>query len=379
MSIEKNSVAEGAADKNGLDTSTDSEMAVNSSQSMTLYDQMSDEERDKVDKIVSDVDIADSTAVLQFGVLAQSNISNFSDNILNQVRAKDSGYVGEILSDLMVSVKGMGVESIGSKGGFLGLFGGVKKSTQKFMAKYEKTSAHIDKTLQELDKSKMQLLKDITLLDSLYDKNLEYHQELEYYIIAGEKKIEEIKTEVIPVMIERSKASGDPVDAQVVNDYNQLLNRFEKKVHDLKLSKMISLQTGPQVRLIQSSDQVLVEKIQSSILNTIPLWKNQIVIAISLFRQDKALKQQQEVAKTTNDMLAKNSEMLKQNNIEVTRESEKGIVEIETLKKVNQDLLDTIDETLHIQKEGSLKRAQAEEELKLMEQQLRDKLTEVRE
>lgn len=221
----------------------------------------------------------------------------------------------------------------------------------------------------------MQLLKDISMVDELYDKNLEYHKELEYYIVAGELKVQEIKDKLIPEMKAKAKASGDPIDAQKANDYAQLLNRFEKKVHDLKLSRMISLQTGPQLRLIQSSDQVLVEKIQSSILNTIPLWKNQIVIAVSLMRQEKALNQQKEVTKTTNDLLSKNSELLKDNTVEVAKESERGIVEIETLKKVNQDLLDTIDETLQIQKEGSMKRAEAEKELKQMEQDFKDKLT----
>ena len=345
---------------------------------VSQYDQLSEEDRAKVDAIIGDVDISDSAAVLQYGVQAQSNISGFADNILNQVRSKDSGYVGEILSDLMVNVKHMEVDDLSGGKGFFGLFGGMKRKAEKFMARYEKIGVHIDKTVSELDKSRMQLLKDITLLDSLYDKNLEYHRELEYYILAGEKKIQEIRDITIPEMKAQAEASGDPVDAQKVNDYGQLLNRFEKKVHDLKLSKMIALQTGPQVRLIQSNDQVLVEKIQSSILNTIPLWKNQIVIAISLFRQEKALKQQQEVSKTTNELLRKNSDMLKQNSIEVAKESEKGIVEIETLKKVNQDLIDTIEETLLIQKEGSAKRAQAEQELKTMEEQLKDKLTEIK-
>jgi uncharacterized protein YaaN involved in tellurite resistance len=293
------------------------------------------------------------------------------------VRSKDSGYVGEILSDLMVNVKNMDVDDLNGDGGLFGFFNGMKRKSQKFMARYEKIGVHIEKIVSELETSRMQLLKDITLLDNLYDKNLEYHRELEYFIIAGEKKIQEIKNITIPALKAEAEKSGDPVDAQKVNDYNQLLNRFEKKVHDLKLSRMIALQTGPQVRLIQNSDQVLVEKIQSSILNTIPLWKNQIVIAISLFRQEKALKQQQEVTETTNDLLSKNSEMLKQNTIEVAKESEKGIVEIETLKKVNMDLIETIEQTLQIQKEGSAKRKQAEEELKLMEQQLKEKLIEV--
>ncbi len=342
---------------------------------LRAYERMNEVDKEKVDGIIGDVDILDSTAVLQFGVQAQSNISSFSNKILSQVRPKDSGYVGQVLSELMVNVREMEIDDLNGNKGFLGIFGGLKKKSQKFMSRYEKLSSQIDKVITNLDKSKMQLLKDISMVDELYDKNLEYHKELEYYIVAGELKVQEIKDKLIPEMKAKAKASGDPIDAQKANDYAQLLNRFEKKVHDLKLSRMISLQTGPQLRLIQSSDQVLVEKIQSSILNTIPLWKNQIVIAVSLMRQEKALNQQKEVTKTTNDLLSKNSELLKDNTVEVAKESERGIVEIETLKKVNQDLLDTIDETLQIQKEGSMKRAEAEKELKQMEQDFKDKLT----
>lgn len=341
------------------------------------YDLLTTEEKEKVDAIIGEVDITDSAAVLQYGVQAQSNISGFADKILNQVRMKDNGYVGEILSDLMTNVKNMDVDSLnGDKG--LRIFGGMKRKADKFMTRYEKVGQHIDKAVSELDKSRMQLLKDITLLDNLYDNNLDYHKELGYYIIAGEKKIEELKVVTLPEMTAKAKESGDPADAQKVNDFNQLLNRFEKKVHDLKLSRMITLQTGPQVRLIQGNDQVLVEKIQSSILNTIPLWKNQIIIAVSLFRQEKALKQQQEVAKTTNDLLTKNSDLLKQNSIDVAKESERDIVEIETLRKVNQDLIDTIEETLQIQHEGSARRAAAELELNTMEEELKHKLREIK-
>lgn len=345
---------------------------------LASLENMSLEEKEKINEIVESIDVTDSAAVLQYGIQAQSNVSSFADEILNRVRTKDSGYVGENLTELMNNIKGMEVDELGKKS-FFGLFGGLKKSAEKFVTKYEKLSVHLDRTIKELDKSKMQLLKDVNMLDELYDKNLQYHRELEYYIVAGEKKIIDLKDTVLPKLSEEANISGDPVDAQKVNDYGQLINRFEKKVHDLKLSKTISLQTGPQIRLIQNSDQVLVEKIQSSILNTIPLWKNQMVIAISLMRQEKALKQQQEVNKTTNDLLTKNSEMLKQNTLEIAEESEKGIVEIESLKKVNQDLIDTIEETIHIQREGSAKRAQAEEDLKEMELQLKKTLMSVNE
>jgi uncharacterized protein YaaN involved in tellurite resistance len=222
------------------------------------------------------------------------------------------------------------------------------------------------------------LLRDVTLLDSLYVKNLGYLKQLDYYIIAGTVKLEELKNKVLPEMKEQAQNSQDAVDAQRVNDMNQLINRFEKKLHDLKLSRMISVQTAPQVRLIQNNDQVLVEKIQSSILNTIPLWKNQIIIAITLFRQKKALAIQKEVTDTTNELLLKNSQMLKDTSIGVAKEAERGIVEIETLKKVNKDLIDTIEETIKIQQEGSVKRQQAEAELLSMENELKQKLINVK-
>jgi len=228
--------------------------------------------------------------------------------------------------------------------------------------------------VDELDKSKMQLLKDITLLDYLFEKNLEYLGNLNYYIMAGTLKLKEISEKVIPEMQVKVKETNDPVDAQKLNDLIQMANRFEKKIHDLKLSRMVSLQTAPQIRLIQNNNQVLVEKIQSSILNTIPLWKNQIVIAISLLKQKNALAVQKEVTDTTNTLLQKNAEMLKTGSIDLARETERGVVDIETLKKVNVELIATIDETLNIQKEGRLKRQQAEAELATIEKELKQKL-----
>ena len=221
-------------------------------------------------------------------------------------------------------------------------------------------------------------MKDITLLDGLYAKNLDYLRELSVYIAAGQMKLSELREKTLPELQAKAEASKDPMDAQRMQDFNQFLDRFDKKLYDLKLTRMVSIQTAPQVRLIQNSDQLLVEKIQSSILNTIPLWKNQIVIAISLFRQKKALDLQKEVTKTTNELLSKNSEMLKQGTVEVARESERGIVEIETLQKVNTDLISTIEETLRIQEEGRTKRQQAEGELARMEGELKARLTTIK-
>lgn len=337
------------------------------------------EEQTRVKEIASQIDIEDSQALVQYGIAAQSNVSQFADTILSEVRAKDAGYSGEILTDLMLTVKDMKVDSL-SSGSFLSnipligsLFGGIKR----FIAQFESMSEHIDDIVDELTKARMQLLKDITLLDQLYEKNHDYLKELDLHIMAGELKLKEIREKILPELKVKAESSKDTLDAQKVQDLNQMINRFEKKLHDLKLSRMVAIQSLPQVRLIQSNDQALVEKIQSSILNTIPLWKNQIVIAIGLFRQKKALELQKEVSETTNDLLTKNAEMMKESSIEIARESEKGIVEIETLKTVHNNLIETIEETLKIQKEGKTKRQEAEKELTRLEDDLKSKLTRI--
>ncbi len=335
------------------------------------------EQRQRLEEIMKTINLEDSQFILQYGVGAQSQIAGFADNVVSEVRSKDSGYVGDVLTDLMLKVKELDVDGVGSGKGFMSKFpfiGTLVNNTQKFAARYQKLSTEIEKIVDELDKSKMQLLKDITLLDYLFEKNLEYLGNLNYYIMAGTLKLKEISEKVIPEMQAKVKETNDPVDAQKLNDLVQMANRFEKKIHDLKLSRMVSLQTAPQIRLIQNNNQVLVEKIQSSILNTIPLWKNQIVIAISLLKQKNALAVQKEVTDTTNTLLQKNAEMLKTGSIDLARETERGVVDIETLKKVNVDLIATIDETLNIQKEGRLKRQQAEAELITIEKELKQKL-----
>lgn len=343
--------------------------------------ELAPEQRAKVNEIVKTIDIEDSQCIVQYGVGAQSQIAGFADNILREVRAKDSGYVGEIMSDLVLKVKDLDVDSLSANQSFMAsipIIGNMVDAFKRFLAKYQKLSTEIEKIVDELDKSRMQLLKDITMLDTLYEKNYEYLKELDCFIVAGALKLKEIQTTVIPEFKAKAEATKDPMDAQRYNDMTQLADRFEKKLHDLKLSRIISIQTAPQIRLIQNNDQVLVEKIQSSILNTIPIWKNQIVIAITLFRQKKALEVQREVTDTTNELLAKNSEMLKDSSIEIAKESERGIVEIETLKKVNADLIQTLEETIRIQQEGRVKRQQAETELQKIEMDLKDKLTAVR-
>ncbi len=338
------------------------------------------EQQKKVDEIMNNIDITNSQFVLQYGIGAQTNIASFADSILNEVKSKDSGQVGVVLSDLMLKVKELDVDSLSQKKGgfFSNIFNSANATVEKFKSRYQKLSTQIEGIVDNLDRAKMQLLKDITMLDSLFDKNYEYLKDLDLYIYAGSTKLKELQEQVIPQMRDRATSSGDPLDAQQLNDVMQLANRFEKKIYDLKLSRTISIQTAPQIRLIQNNNQVLVEKIQSSLLNTIPLWKNQIVIAISLLRQKDALQLQKEVTDTTNELLLKNSEMLKTSTIDIAKESERGIVDVETLKKVNEDLLITIEETLRIQKEGSTKRQAAEFELQQIENQLKQKLLEVK-
>ena len=338
------------------------------------------EERKKVNAIKESLDLTDSQACIQYGTGAQRNISDFSESILSAVRNKDSGYVGDMMSELMLKVKDVGVDKLGEKSLLDRIpgFKDVSRSLKKFMQRYETLEVQIDRIEGELDKARMELLKDIGMFDSLYEKNLEYFRELQVYIVAGEEKIQEIRTETLPSLREQAREKGDPMSAQLVTDFEDTVNRFEKKVHDLKLSKTIAIQTAPQIRLIQNNDKLLVEKIQTAVLNTIPLWKSQIVIALGLSRQQSALKMQREVSDTTNALLKKNAELLKQNTIDVAKESERGIVDIETLKKVNADLIETIEETIKIQQEGHTARQSAETELAGIENQLKAVLLEAR-
>ena len=341
---------------------------------------LSPEKKQKAREIAGQIDLEDTSAVTQFGVGAQKKIADFADTVLAEIRAKDAGYVGETLTNLVVNIKDVGVDKLTDKGFVNGIpvLKRMSRAIRKLTTKYNKISTQIEKITASLEEARMVLLKDITLLDNLYEKNEEYLGDLDLYIAAGQLKLEEGRNTVLPELQSKAQETGDPLDAQRLQDFSQFLNRFEKKLHDLKLSRMVSIQTGPQVRLIQNNNQTLVEKIQSSILTTIPLWKNQIVIAISLFRQQKALELQKEVTKTTNELLEKNAEMLRSGSVETAEESERGIVEIETLRKVNTDLIATIEETLRIQEEGRVKRRQAETELVKLEDELKTKLRDVR-
>ncbi|HUX41458.1 MAG TPA: toxic anion resistance protein [Rectinemataceae bacterium] len=354
-----------------------SDTALQPSQAPLDLARLAPEDLARAQEIAKGISIDDSQAIVQYGVGAQGKISGFADTMLDQIRAKDSGFVGEVLTGLVLKIKEVDVGSLGSGSSFLSgipFLGSLVDSVKKFIARYEKLSVQIEKIVQELEDSRMTLLRDITMLDGLYNKNLEYLKELDLYVAAGQIRIEELRRDSLPGFEAKAKASSDPMDAQRLSDFNQFLNRFEKKLYDLKLSRMVAVQTAPQIRLIQNNDQALVEKVQSSIMTTIPLWKSQIVIAISLFRQKKALEVQKEVTDTTNELLSRNAELLKDSSLGIAKESERGIVEIETLKKVNDDLIATIEETLKIQAEGREKRAQAETELRKIESDLKARL-----
>ena len=332
-------------------------------------------ERAEVEKIKEGLDLTDSAAIIDFGTAAQKNIADFSDSILCNVRAKDSGYVGELLGELLTNVKSFEPKS--SEGGFLKklpLVGSLVGKAQTVMQGYEKVSVQVEKVKTSLQKARMLMMKDVTMLDTLFVKNLEYFKTLELYIRAGEEKMQEMREVTLPKLRAQAAASSDPMAAQVVSDFESSVERFEKKVHDLKISKTISIQTAPQIRLIQNNDKVLIDRVQSAIYNSIPLWKNQMVIALGLANQKKVLEMQHSVNEMTNDLLKKNAEMLKIGTIETAKENERSIVDIETVRKVNDDLVTTIEETLKIQQEGRAKRRAAEAELVALESRLKKAL-----
>lgn len=352
----------------------------NSALSETMQPEFTEEEKQQIAKIRESIDFTNSQAVIQYGVGVQRELSEFSDSVLNNVKNKDTGYVGDLLSELVIQVKDLDVTK-SSEGGLLNKIPFIKEakhSLEKLKERYEKVEVQIDRIEGQLEKARMEMLKDINMFDTMYQKNLSYFKELQLYIAAGEQEIEKMRNETIPSLQAEAEKSGDPMDAQMVRDFEDTVNRFEKKMYDLKLSKTIAIQSAPQIKLIQNNDKLLVDRIQTAVLNTIPVWKGQIVIALGLYKQEKALKLQQEVMDTTNELLRKNSEMLKTNIIETAKASEKGIVELDTLKKVNDDLIATIEETMKIQKEGREKRQAAEQELVRLEGELKNKLMEIK-
>ncbi len=341
-------------------------------------DQLTPDEQKMVIDFSQQIDITNTSTVLTYGAASQKQISDFSDSALQAVRTKDMGEVGDMLSDLVVELKGFDFDEAGEKKGFLGFKRRVKKQIEELKADYAKAEVNVDKIAEMLEKHQITLMKDTAMLDKMYETNQAYFKELTMYILAGKKKLEECKNETLPALQKKAETSGLPEDAQAANDFANMINRFEKKIYDLELTRMISVQMAPQIRLIQNNDTMLIEKIQTSLVNTIPLWKSQMVLALGQYHSQQAMEAQREVTNMTNELLRKNAEMLKQGSIDIAKESERGIVDIETLTNTNQMLIETLEEVQKIQQEGSVKRREAEAELGRIEGELKQKLLNLR-
>lgn len=334
------------------------------------------EEQKIVDDFANQIDLNKSNQILQYGVGAQKKIADFSEAALNNVKTKDLGEIGDMLSSVVTELKSFDVEE--DEKGFLGMF---KKSSNKITAmkaKYDKAEVNINKITEALESNQIHLLKDIAMLDKMYELNKTYFKELSMYILAGKKKLAKVRAEDLPLLLDKSTETGLPEDAQAFNNLLAIANRFEKKLHDLELTRMISIQMAPQIRLVQGSNTIMAEKIQSTIVNTIPLWKSQMVLALGLDHSTKAAKAQREVTDMTNELLKKNAEKLKMATVETAKESERGIVDIETLRFTNESLISTLDEVMRIQEEGHQKRKEAEIELNRIENELKAKLVEIK-
>lgn len=333
---------------------------------------LSPEERQMVDNFAGQIDLSNSNLVLQYGAGAQKKIADFSETALGSVKTKDLGEIGEMLTGVVTELKSFDQDE--DEKGFMGLF---KKNANKLntmKAKYAKAETNVTRICQILEGHQIQLLKDVAMLDKMYELNKTYFKELSMYILAGKKKLQQVREVELPALIDKSTKSGLPEDAQAANDLANLCNRFEKKLHDLELTRMISIQMAPQIRLVQSSDTLMAEKIQSTIVNTIPLWKSQMVLALGVAHSGQAARAQREVTDMTNELLRKNAATLKMATIETAKESERGIVDIETLKMTNESLISTLDEVLKIQEDGRQKRREAEVELNRIENELKNKL-----
>ena len=343
------------------------------------YDVLTDDEKKAIDTFLEKIDVKNTTQILQFGASAQNNISKFSDTVLQDVRTRSTGEVGNLLSNLVGEIKEFDSDvPTEEKKGILGIFNSAKKQMEKLLAKYNKVENNISTIENQLENHKLQMMKDIAIFDTMYEQNLQYFKELSLYIIAGEKKLEELRNVTLPELQKVAEETKEQADAQAVNDMIATINRFEKRIYDLKTTRIISIQMAPQIRLIQNNDSELVEKIQSSLINTIPLWKNQIVIALGITNAKTALGAQKQVNEMTNEMLKKNSELLKQGTIDIAEQSEKAVVDVETLQKTNKDIIDTLDKVLEIHENGKAKRQEAEQQLEQIEGELKDKLLEIK-
>ena len=335
---------------------------------------LSEEERQMAEKFAEQIDLTNSNMILQYGAGTQKKMADFSESALENVRTKDLGEVGNLLSGVVKELKSFDEEE---EKGFLGIF---KKSSNKITAmktKYAKAETNVNQICKVLESHQVQLMKDVALLDKMYELNITYYKELTMYIVAGKKKLNEVRNGELQDLLQKAQATGLAEDAQAAKDLDSMCNRFEKKLHDLELTRQISMQTAPQIRLVQGNDTLMVEKIQSTIVNTIPLWKSQMVLGLGVEHSAQAAAAQREVTNMTNELLKKNAEKLKMATIDTVKESERGIVDIETLKQTNESLISTLDEVMHIQQEGREKRKAAEQEMQKLEMDLKQKLLQI--
>ena len=337
---------------------------------------LSPEEQKMVDDFAEKIDVTNSQMVLQYGAATQKKIGDFSETALDKVRTKDLGETGEMIASLVTELKGFDAQE--ESKGIFGFFKKAGSGIEAMKAKYAKTEANVEKIEAVLEGHQVQLLKDVAMLDKMYQMNMLYFKELTMYILAGKKKLKQVREGELQAAMDKARASGLPEDAQAARDLADMCDRFEKKLYDLELTRNVSIQMGPQIRLIQNNDTMMAEKIQTSIVNTIPLWKSQMVLALGLAHSEQAVKAQREVSEMTNELLRKNAEKLKMSTIETAKESERGIVDMETLRQTNQSLIQTLDEVVKIQDEGRQKRRAAEEELGRLEGELKQKLLDIR-
>lgn len=338
----------------------------------------SEAEQAAIRQFASTIDVTNSEQIMAYGAAAQKNISEFSGAALNSVRTKDLGETGEMLSDLVVQLKSMDFDGQEEKKGFLGIFKKAKANIDSLKAQYDKAEVNVDKIANSLSTHERTLLKDVAMLDKMYEKNQAYYKELTMYILAGKLRAEELREVELPKLKAKAEETGLPEDAQAANDFANMIGRFEKRLYDLELTRIISLQMAPQIRMIQNNDTIMAEKIQTSLVNTIPLWKSQMVMALTMHHSKQAMEAQREVSDVTNQLLKKNAEALHQGSVAIAKEAERGIVEVETLKKTNQELIASLEEVRQIQEDGRAKRAAAEEELGRIEGELKQKLLELR-
>ncbi len=338
----------------------------------------SEAEQAAIRQFATTIDVSNSEQIMNYGAAAQKNISEFSGAALNSVRTKDLGEMGDTLSDLVVQLKSMDFDEKEEKKGLFGIFKKAKTSIDSLKAQYDTAEVNVDKIVNSLSAHERTLLKDVAMLDKMYEKNQAYYKELTMYILAGKLRAEELRNVELPKLQAKAQETGLPEDAEAANDFANMIGRFEKRIYDLELTRVISLQMAPQIRMIQNNDTIMAEKIQTSLVNTIPLWKSQMVMALTMHHSKQAMEAQREVSEVTNELLKKNAETLHQGSVSIAREAERGIVEVETLKKTNQELIASLEEVRQIQEDGRAKRAAAEEELGRIEGELKQKLLELK-